>query len=225
MKLVDFELVGLLSSYGAVCSPRQQLPAIQSPAKNKFPTTGCLSTWQFNLYNKSDGDQSELQRTRLPKLHRPITDFVQLKARPNLAPTPADYIAFPSTVHKQLHVAALLHCRGINTTLIQTITNFKIRSNLTIHCNCPLPCRHAGIISHLHVAWNTIFCQNSPQSLSWDRIISFTEINKQHEDCRHTSGNTTIYSTKVLMFQQPTFIFLDLSHVPDRKQPILSFLC
>ena len=43
--------------------------AIQSPTKNKFPTTGCLSTWQFNLYNKSVGDQSENQRMRLPKLN------------------------------------------------------------------------------------------------------------------------------------------------------------
>ena len=69
IKLMDFWLVALLSSYGMICSPRQRLPAIQSPVKNKFPTTGCLSTWQFNLYNKSDGDLSEIRRTRLPKLH------------------------------------------------------------------------------------------------------------------------------------------------------------
>ena len=31
--------------------------------------TGCLSTRQFNLYNKSDGNTSEIQRLRLPKLH------------------------------------------------------------------------------------------------------------------------------------------------------------
>ena len=53
-----------------------------SPAKNKSLTTGCLSTWQFNLYNKSDSNQSEIQRTRLPKLHcvpQHIMDRVQLK--------------------------------------------------------------------------------------------------------------------------------------------------
>ena len=44
MKLVNFGLVALMSSYGMICSPRWQLPAIQSPAKDKFPTTGCLST-------------------------------------------------------------------------------------------------------------------------------------------------------------------------------------
>ena len=64
VKLVDFGLVALLSSYGVICSPRQLLPAIQSLVKNKFSTTGCLSTRQFNLY-KSDGNSSEIQRTRL----------------------------------------------------------------------------------------------------------------------------------------------------------------
>ena len=69
MKSVNFGLVALLSSYGMICSPRRLLPAIQSPAKNKSLTAGCLSTWQFNLYNKSDGDLSEIQRMRLAKLH------------------------------------------------------------------------------------------------------------------------------------------------------------
>ena len=69
MKLVDCGLVALLWSYGVIWSPRWLLPAIQSPAKNKSHTTGCLSTRQFNLYNKSDGDSNEIQRTRLPKLH------------------------------------------------------------------------------------------------------------------------------------------------------------
>ena len=65
-KLVDF---GLLLSYGMISSAWQLLPAIQSPAKNKSLTAGCLSTWQFNLYNKSDSDLSEIWRARLPKLH------------------------------------------------------------------------------------------------------------------------------------------------------------
>ena len=69
IKLVNFGSVALLSSYGVICSPRRLLPAIQSPAKNKSLTTGCLSTWQFNLYNNSDGHPSEIWRTRLPKLH------------------------------------------------------------------------------------------------------------------------------------------------------------
>ena len=69
MKLVDFGLVSLLLSYGMICSPQRLLPAIQSPVKNKSLTSGCLSTWQFNLYNKSNDDLSEILRTGLPKLH------------------------------------------------------------------------------------------------------------------------------------------------------------
>ena len=34
-----FRLAALLSSYGMICSPRRLLPAIQSPAENKFTTT------------------------------------------------------------------------------------------------------------------------------------------------------------------------------------------
>ena len=82
----------LLSSYGVICSPWRLLPAVQSPAKNKSLTTGCLSTWQFNLYNKSGGTRSEIQRMRLPKLRclpQHTTDCMQLKAWPNLAPTHA----------------------------------------------------------------------------------------------------------------------------------------
>ena len=60
IELVNFWLGALLSSYGIICLPRLLLPAIQSLAKNKSPTTGCLSTWQFNLYNKSDGDLNEI---------------------------------------------------------------------------------------------------------------------------------------------------------------------
>ena len=55
--------------YSMICSPWQLLPRIQSPVKNQSPITGCLSTWQFNLYNKSDSDLSEIQRMRVPKLH------------------------------------------------------------------------------------------------------------------------------------------------------------
>ena len=44
---------------------QQLLPASQSPAKNNPPTTGFLSAWQFNLYNKSDGNLSEFQRVIL----------------------------------------------------------------------------------------------------------------------------------------------------------------
>ena len=65
IKLVNFGLVALLSSYGMICSPQQLFPAIQSPAKNKSLTP----TWQFILYNKSDVDWSEIRRMRLPKLH------------------------------------------------------------------------------------------------------------------------------------------------------------
>ena len=109
IELVNFGLETSLSSYGVICSPWRLLPAVQSPAKNKSLTTGCLSTWQFNLYSKSDDDQSE---TRLPKLHSIrclLMAHMQLKAQPNLAPTHAwlccGLHAFPGTVlcvHKQL---------------------------------------------------------------------------------------------------------------------------
>ena len=69
MKLVNFGLVALLLSYGMIYSPWRQLPAIQSSAKSKSHTAGCLSTGQFNLYNESDDNPSEIRRTRLPKLH------------------------------------------------------------------------------------------------------------------------------------------------------------
>ena len=76
VKLVDFGLVALLSSYGVICSPQQLLPAIQGLVKNKFSTTGCLSTRQFDLYKKSDGNSSEIQRTRLTiKATQPICKF------------------------------------------------------------------------------------------------------------------------------------------------------
>ena len=91
IELMNFGLETLLLSYGMICSPWQLLPAVQSPAKNKSLTTGWLSTWQFNLYNKSDGNQSEIQRTRLPKLHclpQHITDHVQLKVQPNFGTHP-----------------------------------------------------------------------------------------------------------------------------------------
>ena len=43
MKLVDFGIVALLLSYGVIYSPRWLLPAIQSSASNKIPTTGYLT--------------------------------------------------------------------------------------------------------------------------------------------------------------------------------------
>ena len=42
------------------------LPAIQIRAKTKLPT------WQFDLYNISDGSPSEIQRTRLSKLQNSL---------------------------------------------------------------------------------------------------------------------------------------------------------
>ena len=50
----DFWFKALLSTYGVL------LPAIQSPEKNRSLTAGCLSTWQFNVYKKSDADLSEI---------------------------------------------------------------------------------------------------------------------------------------------------------------------
>ena len=51
--------------------------------------------------------ENETAKATQPKFCLPqhTTDHVQLKAQPNLAPTPADYIAFPAPVlclHKQL---------------------------------------------------------------------------------------------------------------------------
>ena len=129
MKLVNFGLVALLSSYmyGMIYSPQRLLPAIQSSERNKSLTAGCLSTGQFNLYNKSDGNPSEIWRTRLPKLHTALpqhrTDHVQLKARPNFAPTPADYIAYlllfcKLCVHKQLPGCTMLNLPATSNLFI-----------------------------------------------------------------------------------------------------------
>ena len=128
---INFGSVALLLSYGVICSTRWLLPAIQNPAKNKSPTTGCLSTWQFNLYNKSDGDRSEIQRTRLPKLHSLSFAYLSISRtacnwRRGLIwhPPPADYIAFPVTVlcvHMQLP--------GCTVTNTQPACNFKL-----LHC-------------------------------------------------------------------------------------------
>ena len=72
-EMVNFGLETLLSSYGVICSPWVMMVVASSPesSEEQIPVTGCLSTWQFNLYNKSDGDQSEIQRTRLPKTMQP----------------------------------------------------------------------------------------------------------------------------------------------------------
>ena len=43
-------------------SPKHLLPVIQSPMKNKLPTADFLFKREFNLYNKSDGDQSTLNQ-------------------------------------------------------------------------------------------------------------------------------------------------------------------
>ena len=72
IELVNFGLEALMLSYGMIYSPWKLLLAIQSPAKKKSLTTGCLLTWQFNLYRKSDSDQSnpenENAKATQPKL-------------------------------------------------------------------------------------------------------------------------------------------------------------
>ena len=119
IELVNFGLETLLSM---ICSPWRLFPAVQSPAKDKSLITGCLSTWQFNLYNNPDGDQSEIQRTRLPKLHslsclpQHTTDCVHswrqgLIWHPPMSDCVVVYIVFPGTVlyvHKQLPATSKL---------------------------------------------------------------------------------------------------------------------
>ena len=114
IELVNFGLEALLLSYGVICSPWRLLPAVQSPAKNKSVTTGCLSTWQFNLYNKSDGDQSEIQENETAKATQPTSAYhgpregaARLIWHPPMPDCVVVYIAFPDTV---LYVAAWLHC-------------------------------------------------------------------------------------------------------------------
>ena len=73
------------------------LMAVASNPESSEEQISCLSTWQFNLYSKSDILQrpSEIQRRRLLKLHSQsfanlsmhTTDCMQFKAQPNLAPT------------------------------------------------------------------------------------------------------------------------------------------
>ena len=67
-------------------------------------TRSARQTWNsgFVQGNPKFAQISSLRRTYIPWAY---TDRMQLKARPNLAPTPADYIAFPVAVlcvHKQL---------------------------------------------------------------------------------------------------------------------------
>ena len=92
MKLVDFAwLVALLSSYGMICLSWQQLPAIQ---RTNFQQ---LAAYQHDssicTTNQNAIGVKSRERDCQSKFCLLSTDHVQqLKAWPNLAPTPADYI-------------------------------------------------------------------------------------------------------------------------------------
>ena len=54
MKMVNFGLEALLSSYDIICSSWQSLSATKSPVKSKlYTTSNYLSPWKVHLYHKS----------------------------------------------------------------------------------------------------------------------------------------------------------------------------
>ena len=81
--LPDALFKALSVSYSMICSPQQPFPAIQSQAKTNSPIADCLLTWLFHLYNKSGGDLSETQRTRMLKLHHRPTRLLVPFNMPN----------------------------------------------------------------------------------------------------------------------------------------------
>ena len=107
--------------------------------KNKCSKVQCLSTWLFHLCNKSGGNLSEIQRTRLPKLCSLTTCtcrfapvyHVHLKAWPiqfGTRPIIQLYSVYTVTscehLHKQLYAGELpfpsrlyQECKGRSTTL------------------------------------------------------------------------------------------------------------
>ena len=61
-----FRLEALLSNYGMICSPSSTAVASELESNKERSHTigpGFLSAWQFNLYNKSNGDLREIQYT------------------------------------------------------------------------------------------------------------------------------------------------------------------
>ena len=50
----------LFYSYSVIGSHSRLFPAIKRPAKISLPNVDYFSTWQFDLYDKSDGNPSEI---------------------------------------------------------------------------------------------------------------------------------------------------------------------
>ena len=59
----------LFFSYGVICSSWWLLSASGVQHRTNLPQQTAYQHALFNLYNKSDGNQSKIQRIRLPKLH------------------------------------------------------------------------------------------------------------------------------------------------------------
>ena len=151
---------------GVKRSPRQLLPAINSWAKIKLPTADYFSTWQFDLYNKSDGNQSEIQRTRLPKLHsltklivaRKLVSMddsgqhaiegmlcVTRKIRPG---DEACLLCYSPDVHKQVLLLLLL------LLCLPAAASFYIVHGVPgcSDCSCCLKCMHVLVETSIYVA-------------------------------------------------------------------------
>ena len=65
-----FQNKALFYSYSMIGSHSRLFPAIKHPAKINLPNVDYFSTWQFNLYDKSDGNPSEIQGTTHCRTHR-----------------------------------------------------------------------------------------------------------------------------------------------------------
>ena len=61
MNKINFWNKVLFYSYSVIGSHSRLFLAIKLPAKINLPKVDYFSTWQFNLYDKSDGNPSEIQ--------------------------------------------------------------------------------------------------------------------------------------------------------------------
>ena len=78
-KLNKFSKQALFYSYSLIGSHSQLFPAVKHPVKINLPNVDYFSTWQFDLYDKSDGNPSEIQGTTHCRAHH----WTQCTVQPN----------------------------------------------------------------------------------------------------------------------------------------------
>ena len=129
-----------------ICSPRWLLPAIQSPTKNKFPTTGCLSTRQFKSVQQIR--RRLIQRTRLPKLQFCLPQHTTCRHR---------IIWYPPTSPCRLHSISVLSysCLAALLSLPALLLITCLQLQTTVACNfkpledCGIPAINKPAIMHV----------------------------------------------------------------------------